>query len=434
MQIMIDISNNKTEAANLTLIFSVVHNDVKGFQRMTTQLENPQVDPASPPLQGIRVLDLTRYLSGPYCTMLLADAGAEVIKVEPAKGEVNRGLPQMMSLPDDEEISIYFLRHNRGKKSTTLDIRSPEQRPLVEALIKSADVLVENFRPGAMEAWGLGWEDLQRINPRLIYASISGFGHTKSDYREWPAFNLVAEAMAGVVSQLPTDGGRPKAVGLPFGDSISSVYATAGISMALVRRAITGVGSRVDIAMYDAMLSMNEWSIAIKSGADIDLELGADHHQWFAPFGFFQAADGWLCICVISDDQWQALCRVAGMKDLAADPRLEHGSGRAQNLKSLVEPGIERWLSTRTRAETAKLLAEAGVPSSSLQRAEDLLESDQAALREMVVDMKVSAGSSIQLAGNPIRIEPRSMSHADGFAAIGEHNEEILTPLKEDQE
>ncbi|GAA1891644.1 CoA transferase [Paeniglutamicibacter psychrophenolicus] len=386
-------------------------------------------DAGIPPLQGIRVLDLTRYLSGPYCTMLLADGGAEVIKVEPARGEVNRELPQMMDLQDGESISTYFLRHNRGKKSVTLDIRSPEQRPLFEALIRSADVLVENFRPGAMDAWGLGWNELQRINPRLIYASISGFGHTESEYRSWPAFNLVAESMAGVVSQLPMEGSRPRAVGLPFGDSITSVYAAAGIAMALVRRATTGAGSRVDTAMYDAMLSMNEWSIALKSGADMNLDLGADHHGWFAPYGFFEASDGWLCICVISDDQWHALCKVAGLDDLAADPRLEHGTGRTKHLKDVIEPRLTQWLATRTRVETSKMLAETGVPSSPLQRAEELLDSEQANLREMIVDMKISGSSSIKLAGNPIRIEPRNMSHAEGFASVGQHNEEILSPL-----
>jgi crotonobetainyl-CoA:carnitine CoA-transferase CaiB-like acyl-CoA transferase len=361
--------------------------------------------------------------------MLLADAGAEVIKIESSKGDVNRGLPQMMELPSGEEISTYFLRHNRGKKSVVLDIRSLEQRPVVEALIRSADVLVENFRPGAMEAWGLGWEDLQRINPALTYASISGFGHTASEYRRWPAFNPVAEAMGGVVSQLPTATSRPKVAGLPFGDSVTSVFTVSAIAMALLRRTNTGLGSRVDMAMYDAMLAMNEWSVAIKSGANVELELGADHHGWFAPYGFFEAADGWMVICVVSEEQWQGLCRVADFPDLAADERLKGGTGRAEHLKSIIEPRIVEWLATQPRLETAKRLAEAGVPSAPLQRPEDLLQSDLAALRDMIITLDLDEGATIQLAGNPIRVEPRNTPHAEGFPAVGEHTDEILSVL-----
>lgn len=388
---------------------------------------------AVPPLEGIRVLDFTRYVSGPYATMLLADAGAEVIKVEPAGGEITRALPPTMTDADGKAHSTYFLRLNRGKKSVVLDPRSQEDRPLLESLISSADVIVENFRAGAFEAWGLGWEQLQELNPRLVYASITGFGHSESRARDWPAFNLVAETMAGAVGQLPGVGKPAKAAGLPYGDSVASLHAVNGIVMALMRRERTGHGSRVDIAMYDAMVSMNEWSIACQSGAGIEVQLGAEVHPWFAPYGLFEASDGWLCICVATDAAWKAFCRVSGMDDLATDERLTEGSGRATHFTELIEPRLTAWLGAVTAVSAAHALADAGVPASPLQRPAALIEDEQARAREMLPTFPVGNGGSITLAGNPVRIEPRIHPHAHGFAAPGEHDDEILRPLLDEQ-
>lgn len=382
------------------------------------------------PLDDVRVLDFTRYVSGPYATMLLADSGAEVIKVEPPGGEVTRSLPPTMQT-DEGEISTYFLRLNRGKKSVTLDVKSPGDRPTLEALIRSADVLVENFRPGTLESWGLGWDRLQELNPELVYASISGFGHSVSPSRDWPAFNLVAETMAGVVSQLPTEARRPRAVGLPIGDSNASLNAVNGILMALLRRTRTGVGSRVDIAMYDSMVSTNEWSIGVFSGTNTEVELGTDVHPWFAPYGLFEASDAWLCICVATDGQWQKFCAVAGWDDLAADGRLKTGTDRGANFTELIKPRLDEWLADRTAHETARELATAGVPAAPLQRAEDLLDDEQAHARDMILDFPVTASDSIKLAGNPIRVEPRSFTTATGFSTAGEHNDAILSGLRE---
>lgn len=382
------------------------------------------------PLDGIRVLDFTRYVSGPYATMLLSDAGAEVIKVEPAGGEISRQLPPMMHDGEGNAHSTYFLRLNRGKKSVVLDPRSAEDRPMLERLIASADVLVENYRAGAFDAWGLSWGELQEINPRLVYATITGFGHSDTRAREWPAFNLVAETMAGAVGRLPSTGERARAAGLPYGDSVASLHAINGILMALMRRDRTGKGSRVDIAMYDAMVSMNEWSIACQSGAGIEVQLGADVHPWFAPYGLFEASDGWLCICVATDAHWQTFCQVAGLGDLAADQRLTAGTGRATHFHDIIEPRLSQWLATVTATAAAHNLADAGVPAAPLQRPEALLGDEQAASRGMLVTLPVGVDGSITLAGNPVRIEPRTATHARGFASPGEHDEEILRPLQ----
>lgn len=389
----------------------------------------PFVADLTPPLDGVRVLDFSRYVSGPYAGMLLADAGAEVIKVEPEGGEVSRSLPPMMQDGEGEDHSTYFLRLNRGKKSVVLDPRSAEQRPALERLIASADVIIENFRPGAFDAWGLGWEELQAINPRLTYATITGFGHSPSPSRDWPAFNLVAEAMAGVVGRMPEGEEPAKAAGLPFGDSMASLHMVNGIVMSLLRRATTGRGSRVDIAMYDSMLSANEWSIACHSGAGIEVELGATVHPWFAPYGFFEARDGWLCICVATDGEWQKFCEVTGLDELGRDERLRTGMGRAELFHEVIQPPMSAWLAATPAKEAATLLADAGVPASPLQRPADLVEDEQARTRDMLAVHPVGAGGSITLAGNPVRIEPRTASHAEGFSAPGQHTDEILDAL-----
>ncbi|WP_188064755.1 CaiB/BaiF CoA-transferase family protein [Dietzia sp. ANT_WB102] len=382
-----------------------------------------------PPLDGVRVLDFSRYVSGPYAGMLLADAGAEVIKVEPEGGEVSRSLPPIMQDGAGNDHSTYFLRLNRGKKSVVLDPRSAEHRPALERLIASADVVLENFRPGAFEAWGLGWEELQRINPRLTYATITGFGHSPSRSRDWPAFNLVAEAMAGVVGRFPEGDQPAKAAGLPFGDSMASLHAVNGIVMSLLRRATTGRGSRVDIAMYDSMLSANEWSIACQSGAGIEVELGATVHPWFAPYGFFEARDGWLCICVATDGAWKQFCAVAGLDQLWSDMRLRTGTGRAEHFHEVIASPMSAWLAATPARTAATLLADAGVPAAPLQRPPDLVDDEQGRTREMLTDHPVGDGGSITLAGNPVRIEPRLAPHAQGFSTPGQHTDEILGEL-----
>lgn len=386
-------------------------------------------DPMFPPLDGVRVLDFSRYVSGPYAGMLLADAGAEVIKVEPEGGEISRSLPPIMQDEEGSHHSTYFLRLNRGKKSVVLDPRSAEHRPALERLIASAEVLLENFRPGAFEAWGLGWEELQRINPGLTYATITGFGHSPSPARDWPAFNLVAEAMAGVVGHLPEGDQPARAAGLPFGDSMASLHAVNGIVMSLLRKARTGRGSRVDIAMYDSMLSANEWSIACQSGAGIEVELGATVHPWFAPYGFFEAKDGWLCICVATDGAWRQFCEVTGLEELWQDERLRTGTGRAEHFHEVIEPPMSAWLAATPAKDAATRLANAGVPAAPLQRPADLLTDDQARTRDMLATHPVGTGSSITLAGNPVRIEPRATPHAEGFSTAGQHTDEILGQL-----
>ena len=273
----------------------------------------------------------------------------------------------------------------------------------------------------------MGWDTLRALNPGLIYASISGFGHTDGPLRDMAAFNLIAEAMAGTVSENPGPDSPPRALGLPFGDSVSSLFSVMGIQQALLERYRTGRGRRVDVAMYDVMLSMNEMSIALKSMVGHDFNPARPVHDWFAPYGFFQARDGWLALCVGTDEHWRQLCQVAGWDDLAADPSLARGVDRASVFPERIFPRLDDWLAGMDVPDAVELLGRAAVPVAPLQRPEHLLSDEQARARAMVVGYEAN-GVPFRLAGNPLGIHPGP--EAARFATPGQHNAEVLGPLR----
>ncbi|UUZ62638.1 CoA transferase [Polaromonas sp. P1-6] len=324
------------------------------------------------PLEGIVVLDLTRWLAGPYCTLQLADAGATVIKIEPPPdGEITRQLEPLLNEGGGEPVSAYFLRLNRRKKSVCLDLRQPEAREAFLALARQADVVVENFRPGVMDRLGLGQEMVRAVNPRLVYCSISGFGASESPLRAWPSFNLVAEAMTGLV-QIDQETGEPRALGPAIGDLAPALHAVAGILMALMRRERTGKGSFVDIAMFDSCMSINELAIGTAAMTGKEFEYGRRVNPNLAPYGLYQSADGYVCIAVASEEQWQRFCQVMESPSLASDPELQSGIDRASHFHERIEPVMTAWLKTRTRDEIARVLAVTGVPASPVQRASEV--------------------------------------------------------------
>ncbi|MBK7315401.1 CaiB/BaiF CoA transferase family protein [Candidatus Aalborgicola defluviihabitans] len=382
-----------------------------------------------PPLQGIVVLDLTRFMSGPYATMLLADAGADVIKVEPLGGEETRTLHPILKDDDDKEISGYFLRLNRRKRSVCLDLRSPEGRDALIELAKGADVVVENYRPGVMNKLGIGAEVLMKANPRLIFCAISGFGQTASPNRDWPAFNLVPEAMAGVLSQSPTPGVPPRPVGPALGDLFPSMHAVSGILMALLRRHTTGQGSLVDIAMYDSMLSLNEMALGVASMTGGELLYGQRVNPNLAPYGYFPTKDGWVCIAVGPNRQWESLCKLMGHPEMGVDERLNSGSGRSTHFKDLIEPVLFAWLAERGKEEIAAELAAVGVPAAPVRNASEALDCEQARVRGMVADVHAPAGKSWQVAGSPVRLSPAFDLPEASTVRPGQNTLEVLTEI-----
>lgn len=375
-------------------------------------------------LEGIRVLDLTRFVAGPYCTMLLGDAGADVIKIEPLGGEESRYLGPMLELPGGETMSGYFMRFNRNKRSVSIDLRSDEGKQVLADLIANSDVLVENFRPGVLARLGFSYEEMTALNEKLVYCSISGFGHTEGPYREYPSFAIVPEVLGGVLLHNPEEGQPGMWTGLALGDRFPSALAVAGISMALVQRARTGRGCHVDMAMYDAMLSLNESALATTAMTGVEAKVGVPSH--IAPFDLFAAKDGWLCIAVIGERVWERFCAAIGRDDLTQHPLLATDDLRFQNKKNILEPAISEWLATRTKAQAVSHLLANGVPSAETKSLSEVIDDPGAEARGMFVRYESYNGLEVTVPGNPIRLGSRPEWVPGHAPALGEHTTTVL--------
>ncbi|WP_084499519.1 CaiB/BaiF CoA transferase family protein [Brevibacterium album] len=379
---------------------------------------------SSGPLSGLFVVDLTRFVSGPYCTMLMADAGATVVKVEPLGGDPARRFAPLFPLSEGG-ISATFMRMNRGKLSVEIDLKDEKGRGDLVRLIRRADVLVENFRAGALARLGFDEAVLEELNPGLIYASISGFGHSPSQYRDRPAFNLIAEYEAGVYRR--GDNG-PEALGPYVGDLFPGLHALSGILMALFERARTGVGTRVDISMFDSMLSLNE--AAGSNGAWLGGEDGHDAVNFHCPSGVYSCEGGFVCIDVVTDRQWSSLCAVMGAPDLAQDVNLASGAQRAEAYGELLAPVLLPWLEGRTAAAVVELLTSNGIPAAVVRSPADALMSAQAGAREMRIEVsRQGAGAGLPVAANPIRVGDHLRPTSARIADAGEHSSTVLGSL-----
>ena len=352
----------------------------------------------SGPLAGILVVDLTRVLAGPYCTMVLSDLGARVVKVEqPGKGDDSRVYGPFIAGQ-----SGYFAAMNRGKESIALDLKAPADRAILERLLEKADVLVENFRPGTMERLGLGWDDLHRRYPRLIYAAASGFGHT-GPYSARPAYDMVAQAMGGVMSITGHPGGPPTRVGSSIGDLTAGLFCAIGIASALAHRERHGVATKIDVAMLDSQVAILENAITryVATG-DAPGPLGARHPS-IAPFAAFATADGHVVIACGTDAIWQRMCRTIGCPELAADARFTSNDLRARNIEALnVE--MEKALTQATTAEWLRRLSDAEIPHAPINNVADVLADPQVIARNMVVAVDDPDLPTLRVAGNPIKM------------------------------
>lgn len=348
-------------------------------------------------LKGIMVLDLTRVLAGPFCTMLLAELGARVIKIEaPPSGDDSRQFGPFLG-----SASAYFLSLNRGKESLALNLKDPGDRALFMRLLARADVLVENFRPGAMERLGLGWEHLHERHPRLIYAALSGFGQTGPRANQ-PAYDLVIQAMGGIMSLTGQPGDPPTRVGSSIGDITAGLYCALGVNAALYHRERTGQGMLVDVSMLDCQVAILENALArlAAEGAPPG-PLGARHPS-ITPFDTFRAADGWLVICAGNDRLFVELAGLLGRPELAGDHRFKDNHSRTQNhevLKAEMETilaahPVEHWLAK---------LQEAGVPCGPVNDLAQVVAEPQVAARNMLVSVPIGGDAFVKVAGNPIK-------------------------------
>ena len=354
------------------------------------------------PLNGITIVDLTRVLAGPYCTLLLTDLGARVIKVEtPEGGDDARHFGPFVKTPDGGK-SAYFMSLNRGKESIALNLKDSNDKIIFGKLLKMADILIENYRPGTMEKLGFGWEVLHEKFPKLIYAATSGFGHT-GPYSKRAAYDLVVQAMGGLMSLTGQPGGEPTRVGSSIGDITAGMFAAIGINAALFHREKTGEGQKIDVAMLDSQVAIIENAIARYSATDVvPGPLGARHPS-ITPFDSFMAADGYIIIAAGNDNLFSLLCETIGQAELVKNPLFRTNVLRTENC-SVLKQKIEKALSNKTVADWNKIFNQAGVPSGPINKVDQVLADPQILSRNMVVTAEDRIAGPLKIAGNPIKM------------------------------
>jgi len=354
--------------------------------------------PVPGPLAGTLIVDLTRVLAGPFCTMVLCDLGARVIKVEvPGRGDDARHIGPFVG---DE--SAYFMSLNRGKQSIALDLKDAADREVFERLLARADVLAENFRPGVLKRLGYGWESLRRRHPRLILASTSGFGQT-GPYAEQPAYDIVVQAMGGVMSLTGHPGGPPTRVGTSAGDITAGLFTAIGIQAALLERERTGRGSHVDVAMLDAQVAVLENAIArCAATGEVPGPMGSRHPS-IAPFEALPTRDGHIVVAAGNDALFRALCRSVGRPELASEARFASNEQRRRNADAL-SAALAAALAAETSAHWLAELRRAGVPCGPLNDVSQVMSDPQVAARNMIVTLHSANGEEVKMAGNPIKL------------------------------
>ena len=376
------------------------------------------------PLDGITVVDLTRVLSGPYCTMLLADMGARVIKVErPGSGDDTRA----WGPPFVKGESSYFLSINRNKESVALDFKEPRGRAILDALIAKADVLVENFQPGTLDALGLGYAQLADRDPRLVYCSISGFGAT-GPLRHRPGYDAVVQAEGGLMSLTGPGDGDPFRLGVAIADITAGMFAAQGIGLALLVRERTGRGQFVDIGMLDAVASLLTYQAGIYFTTGRTPTRMGNRHPSIAPYDTVPAEDGTLVLAIGNDGQWRTFCRVTGLTSLADDARFSTNAARVDHYDEL-RPILARALRTRSRQEWIDRLVPAGVPCAAVRGLDEVLTDPQLAAREMIQSVPHAAAGPVKVLGTPIKLSRTPGAVNAPPPRLGEHTAAVLRNL-----
>lgn len=367
------------------------------------------------PLDGILVVDLTRVLAGPYAALLLAELGARVIKVEPPRvGDDSRHIGPFVKTKTGDTKSGYFMSVNRGKQSIALDLKANGDRAIFEALVAKADVLIENYRGGTMEKLGYGYEALKEKYPRLIYAGVSGFGHT-GPYAHRPAYDMVVQAMGGVMSLTGHPGSPPTRVGTSTGDLTAGLFATIGIVTALYDRKNTGRGQKVDVGMLDCQVAVLENAISryVATG-DVPGPLGSRHPS-IAPFAAFATQDGHIAIAAGNDDLFARVAKVLGREDLISDERFVSNPKRVQHVDELAAE-METALLRKSSKDWLHLLEDAGVPCGPLNNVAQVMADPQVLSRNMIVTVTDPDIGDIRMQGNPIKLsdheDPKTRARA----------------------
>ena len=375
----------------------------------------------SAPLDGITVVDFTRVLSGPFCTMQLADMGARVIKIEqPGRGDDTRG----WGPPFIHGESAYFLSINRNKESLTLDLKRPGARRILDRLLSKTDVLVENFRPGAMDRLSLEYQRLAKMHPRLVYCSISGFGQT-GPRREEAGYDAVAQAEGGLMSITGPPDGPGYRLGVAVSDIVSGMFAVQGITLALLARERTGRGQQVDIGMLDATAALLTYQAGIFFATGQTPPRMGNRHPTITPYETFEASDGEFVIAVGNDDQWRRFCGVIGAPDLANDERFATNRARLAHY-DVLRPLLAARLLTRARTAWVGTLKDVGVPCGSVREVVEVMADPQLEAREMIKQLEHPVAGAIRMLGIPVKLSETAGTVRTAPPALGQHTDEIL--------
>jgi crotonobetainyl-CoA:carnitine CoA-transferase CaiB-like acyl-CoA transferase len=377
-------------------------------------------------LEGVRVIDFSQVMAGPFCTMLLGDLGADVIKVEPPAGDLSRSMGgDRLRLRGNDHAP--FLALNRNKRSIVLDLSTAEDRDVCLALMQTADVIVENFRPGVMRNLGIDYETVARTNPRVVYASISGFGQN-GPYADRPGFDLIAQAMSGVMSVTGEPGGDPVKCGIPIADLAAGLYASHAILAALWSRASTGRGQYLETSLFEAALGLSVWEATEFFATGEPPQAHGSAHRLSAPYQALRTADGHITVAALNTRQWERLCTVIGRPELIGDARFANNGDRMVNLPALVDE-LEAALASASTAQWVERMLAAGVPAGPILDYQQVFSDPHTRARNMVEEIDHPVEGRIRTLGFPVKMRETPARVRRAPPQLGQHNEELLREL-----
>lgn len=376
------------------------------------------------PLDGFRVLDLTRVVSGPYCTMQLGDLGAEVIKIErPGEGDDTRAFAP----PYQGDQAAYFLSINRNKKSLTLDLKSGAGKEILWRLIELSDVLVENFRPGTMDRLGFGYEAVRERRPEIIYASISGFGDT-GPARNRAGYDVIVQGEAGIMDLTGPPDGPPFKVGTSIADLVSGLTTTQGVLAALVARQKSGQGQHVRISMFEAVAALLTFTSSIYFATGISPRRRGNEHPTIVPYETFEASDGWINLGIANDELWTRFCIAANREDLGRDPRFAKAADRVRH-RDVLTPIVKAMMAERTRDQWLALLDQQGIPCGAIRSVAEVCESEVLRSRAMIAEMPHPSAGLVKAIKSAVHLSETPLDNYDAPPTLGQHTSELLSGL-----
>jgi crotonobetainyl-CoA:carnitine CoA-transferase CaiB-like acyl-CoA transferase len=391
--------------------------------RSSSNAEKPQYKPGL--LAGVRVVDLTRVLAGPYCTMMLGDLGADVIKIEiPGRGDDTRQWGPPFTAKGE---SAYFISANRNKRSLTLDLKSDKGIQILKALIRDADAVVENFRAGTMARWGLDYEALQAIRPGLIYCSITGYGHS-GPYKERPGYDFIAQALAGFMSITGPADGEPIRAGVAIADLASGIFAFGAIMAALYAREGSGEGQQIDISLLDSQLALMSYVASNYLISGETPKRYGNAHPNIVPYEVLEAADGYMAFAAGNDGQWRKFCEAVDKKEWIEDERFATNPARNQN-RGILIPLLNELFRKRSISDWTTLCEQIGLPASGINDMADVFQDPQVQARELRVEFERQDGEMIPMVASPLKIPTTPAEIRLGPPGLGEHTEQILKDL-----